>query len=408
VPAFDYVVLDARGKQKKGVLEGDSARQVRQQLKEKGLVPLSVETTSQKADKDDDNKISFGRASTAISAGDLAILTRQMATLLQAGLPLEEALKAVSKQQEKPKNKSMMLAIRAKVVEGHTLAGSLNEFPRSFPDLYRATVAAGEHSGHLDLVLEQLADYTEARYRTKKKVQGAMIYPIVLTAFAFLIVVGMLTFVVPKIVSVFADSGQELPTLTKILISTSDLLQHWWWLMAIVAVAAVVAFKRALKNEAFRFRFDAWMLKAPLLGKITRGLDASRVASTLSILSKSGVPLVDAMKISGQVASNVCIRESVTLGADKLKEGSSLFAALDSSGYFPPMMMQMIASGENSGELDSMLSRAAINQERELEDLIDTIVALFEPLMLVVMGGVVMMIVLSIMMPILSMNSLIG
>jgi|TARA_Y100000589_G_scaffold298551_1_gene307248 general secretion pathway protein F len=406
VPAFEYVVLDERGKQKKGVLEGDSARQVRQQLKEKGMVPLSVETTSQKSDKQDSNKFQFAKGS--ISAGDLAIITRQMATLLQAGLPLEEALKAVSRQQEKASNKSMMLAIRAKVVEGHTLAGSLNEFPRSFPELYRATVAAGEHSGHLDLVLEQLADYTEARYRTKKKVQGAMIYPLVLTSFAFLIVAGMLTFVVPKIVSVFEDSGQELPVLTRILIGASELLQSWWWLLIVLMVAAVFGFKRALKNEAFRFRFHAWLLKAPLLGKITRGLDASRVASTLSILSKSGVPLVDAMKISGQVAGNVCIRESVTLGADKLKEGSSLFAALDGSGYFPPMMMQMIASGERSGELDSMLARAATNQERELEDLIDTIVALFEPLMLVVMGGVVMIIVLSIMMPILSMNSLVG
>lgn len=406
MPAFEYVVLDERGKQKKGVLEGDSARQVRQQLKEKGMVPLSVETTSQKSDKQDSTKLQFSRGS--ISAADLAIVTRQMATLLQAGLPLEEALKAVSRQQEKGNNKSMMLAIRSKVVEGHTLASSLNEFPRSFPELYRATVAAGEHSGHLDLVLEQLADYTEARYRTKKKVQGAMIYPLVLTSFAFLIVAGMLTFVVPKIVSVFEDSGQELPALTRILIGASELLQSWWWLLIILMVGAVFSFKRALKNESFRFRFHAWLLKAPLLGKITRGLDASRVASTLSILSKSGVPLVDAMKISGQVASNVCIRESVVLGADKLKEGSSLFAALDGSGYFPPMMMQMIASGERSGELDSMLARAATNQERELEDLIDTIVALFEPLMLVVMGGVVMIIVLSIMMPILSMNSLVG
>jgi len=406
VPAFDYVVLDERGKQKKGVLEGDSARQVRQQLKEKGLVPLSVETTTQKTDKQEGAKFQFSGA--AISAGDLAIITRQMATLLQAGLPLEEALKAVSRQQEKPRNKSMMLAIRSKVVEGHTLASSLNEFPGSFPDLYRATVSAGEHSGHLDLVLEQLAEYTEARYRTKKKVQGAMIYPLVLTSFAFLIIAGMLTFVVPKIVSVFEDSGKELPALTRILIGTSELLQNWWWLMAIVAVSAFFGFKRALKNEDFRFRFDAWLLKAPLLGKITRGLDASRVASTLSILSKSGVPLVEAMKISGQVAGNVCIKEAVILGADKLKEGSSLFTALDGSGHFPPMMMQMISSGERSGELDSMLARAATNQERELEDLINTIVALFEPLMLVVMGGVVMVIVLSIMMPILSMNSLVG
>lgn len=405
MPAFDYVALDARGKQKKGVLEGDSPRQVRQQLKEQGLVPLSVEMNSQRA-KEQTGKVSIGRVS--ISASDLALITRQMATLLAAGLPLEEALRAVSRQQEKPKVKSMMLAIRSKVVEGHSLASSLQEFPQSFPELYRATVAAGEHSGHLDLVLEQLADYTESRYRTRKKVQGAMIYPIVLTLFAVIIVMGMLTFVVPKIVAVFESSKHELPAITRFLIATSDFLQTWWWLLALLVAAAVTAFRRALKNEDFRHGFHAWMLRAPLLGRINRGLDASRVASTLAILSRSGVPLVDAMRIAGQVASNVCIRESVLEGAVKLKEGSSLFTALDASGYFPPMMMQMIASGENSGELDSMLARAATNQERELEDLIDTIVALFEPLMLVVMGGVVMMIVLSIMMPILSMNSLVG
>ena len=196
--------------------------------------------------------------------------------------------------------------------------------------------------------------------------------------------------------------------MTKVMIATSEGLQNWWWLMGLIIVGIYFAFKRAMKNDTFKFRWHSWMLKAPLLGRINRGLDSSRVASTLSILSRSGVPLVEAMKISGQVAGNVCIRESVTEGADKLKEGSSLFSALDGSGYFPPMMMQMIASGENSGELDSMLARAATNQERELEDLIDTIVALFEPLMLVVMGGVVMLIVLSIMMPILSMNSLVG
>ncbi len=405
MPAFDYVALDAKGKQKKGVLEGDSPRQVRQQLKDQGLVPLSVETNSQKT-KEQTGKVTLGRVS--ISAADLALITRQLATLLSAGLPLEEALKALARQQEKPKVKSMVLAIRSKVVEGHSLASSLQEFPQSFPELYRATVAAGEHSGHLDLVLEQLADYTESRYRTRKKVQGAMIYPVVLTFFAFVIVVGMLTFVVPKIVKVFENSKQELPLITRVLIGTSDFLQSWWWLLGLLIVGAVFAFRRALKKPEFRYRFDRWTLKAPLLGKINRGLDASRVASTLSILSRSGVPLVEAMRIAGQVAGNVCVRESVLEGAVKLKEGSSLFNALDGSGHFPPMMMQMIASGENSGELDSMLARAATNQERELEDLIDTIVALFEPLMLVVMGGVVMLIVLSIMMPILSMNNLVG
>ena len=402
--AFDYTALDTNGKQKKGVLEGDSPRQVRQQLKEKGFVPLTVEPTVQKTQTKGVKITNKG----TISASDLALLTRQWATLLQAGIPLEETLKAVSKQSEKPKIISMMLAIRSKVVEGHSLAQALAEYPKAFPDLYRATVAAGEHSGHLDLVLEQLADYTESRYQTRKKIQGAMIYPVVLVIFSVLIVVGMLTFVVPKIVGIFEGSGQELPALTQAMISSSEFLQSWWWAIGLLIAAAVVAFQRALQNEQFKFKVHAYILKVPLIGKINRGFNAARVISTLSILSKSGVPLVEALRISGQVSGNLCIRAAVIEGAEKLKEGATLFKSLDQSGYFPPMMMQMVASGESSGELDSMLGRAADNQERELEDLVSTIVSLFEPLMLVVMGGVVMVIVLSIMLPVINMNSSIG
>lgn len=404
MPAYEYVVLDTAGKQKKGVAEGDSPRQIRQQLKDKGLVPLSVEATTQKSQE---KKSSFFSAPT-ISASDLSLITRQIATLLQAGLPIEECLRGVAKQCEKPKVTSMILAVRSKVVEGHSLAQALNEFPQAFPELYRATVEAGERSGHLGLVMEQLSEYTESRYQTRKKIQGAMIYPVVLVFFSILIVVGMLTFVVPKIVSIIESSGNELPFLTRVLISSSEFLQSWWWLIILVISAAVWGLKKALEKESFRYKVHARILKLPLFGKITRGFSSARVISTLSILSKSGVPLVEALRISGQVAGNLCVKESVQEGALKLREGSSLFNALDPSGHFPPMMMQMIASGEASGELDSMLGRAARNQERELEDLVNTIVSLFEPLMLIVMGGVVLIIVMSIMMPVISMNSSIG
>ncbi|PCJ46872.1 MAG: type II secretion system protein GspF [Moraxellaceae bacterium] len=402
--AYEYTALDNNGKQVKGILEGDSPRQVRNQLKEKGFVPLSVEETVKKS-KDKEKK-SFSRDS--INASELSLLTRQLATLLQAGVPLEETLRAVSKQSEKPKLTNMMLAIRSKVVEGHSLAQALSEFPKAFPELFRATVAAGEHSGHLDLVLEQLADYTESSYQTQKKIKGAMIYPVVLMIFAVLIVVGMLTFVVPKMAGIFESSGQELPGLTRGMIASSEFLQSWWWLIGLIIVGSVLAFQRALEKESFRYKVHQQTLKIPLIGKINRGFNAARVISTLSILSKSGVPLVEALRISGQVSSNLCIREAVMEGAEKLKEGATLFNSLDQSGYFPPMMMQMVASGESSGELDSMLGRAASNQERELEDLVSTMVSLFEPLMLVVMGGVVMTIVLAIMLPMMNMNSAIG
>ena len=404
MPAYEYVVLDTSGKQKKGVLEGDSPRQVRQQLKEKGLVPLSVDITSQK--QKDTSRGLF--KSTAISAGDLALITRQIATLLQAGLPVEEALRGVAKQTEKPKITSMILAVRSRVVEGHTMASALSEYPAAFPDLYRATVDAGERSGHLGLVMEQLSEYTESRYRTKKKIQSAMIYPIVLVIFSILIVVGMLTFVVPKIVSILETSGQELPLLTRIMIGGSEFLQSYWWAIFIIIAGVVYGWRKLMSVESNRYRFHSLVLRMPMIGKMNRGFNAARVVSTLAILSRSGVPLVEALRIAGEVAGNLCIRESVGEAAVKLQEGASLFASLDQTGYFPPMMMQMISSGERSGELDDMLQRAAQNQDRDLEDLINTIVSLFEPIMLVVMGGVVLLIVLSIMMPVISMNSSIG
>lgn len=407
MPAYEYVVLDNGGKQRKGVLEGDSPRHVRQQLREKGLVPLSVEPAVNKEGIRPAGG-GFAVSRSGLSATDLAIITRQMATLIAAGLPLEESLKAVSKQSESPKVKSMMLAIRSRVVEGHSLAQALSEFPRAFPELYRATVAAGEHSGHLDLVLNQLADYSETRQETRKKIQMALLYPVILTIFSILIVVGLLTFVVPKIISVFSNTGQELPLLTRILIATSHFVSHYGIFVVIGLVLGGFLFSRAMREQKFRYRVNTVLLRLPLAGRIIRGIDAARIASTLSILSKSGVPLVEALKIAGQVAANELIRNAVIDATVKVREGSSLHVALDQCGYFPPMMIQMIASGEQSGELDNMLDRASRNQEKELEGLVSTIVGLFEPLMLVVMGLVVLMIVLAIMLPIISLNNLVG
>lgn len=407
MPAYEYVVLDAGGKQRKGLLEGDSPRHVRQQLREKGLVPLSVEPTVNKEGlKPVGGGFTVSRS--GLSATDLALITRQMATLIAAGLPLEETLKALSRQSESPKVKGIMLAVRSRVVEGHSLAQAFSEFPRAFPELYRATVAAGEHSGHLDLVLNQLADYTETRQETRKKIQMALLYPLILTLFSILIVVGLLTFVVPKIISVFSNSGQQLPLLTRMLIATSHFVSHYGIFVLLGMILAGFIFSRALRDQKFRYRVNVILLGLPLAGRIIRGIDAARIASTLSILSKSGVPLVEALKISGQVAANELIRNAVNEATVKVREGSSLNIALDQCGYFQPMMIQMIASGEQSGELDNMLDRAARNQEKELEALVSTIVGLFEPLMLVVMGGVVLMIVLAIMLPIISLNNLVG
>ncbi|WP_250658168.1 type II secretion system inner membrane protein GspF [Alkalimarinus coralli] len=402
--AFEYKALDEKGRQKKGVIEADSARQVRQQLREKRLTPLSVETTVEKETRSK----SFAPKGKGLSVKDLALITRQIATLIQAGIPIEEALSAVADQNDKPRIRGIMLAIRAKVLEGHTLADSMAEFPSAFPKLYRSTVAAGEHAGHMDLVLNRLADYTEARQQARQKIQLAAIYPVILSVVAISIVVFLLTYVVPDIIEVFINNGQELPALTQSLLVVSDFLSNWGLYIFIVLVIAFVIFQYFMKKDTFRFSVHKKILTTPFVSKLSRGMNTARFASTLSILNSSGVPLVEAIRISGEVLSNDCLKSSIMDAAVMVSEGSSLTKSLENTGYFPPMMLHMVASGESSGELDQMLERTARNQENDLEGLISTIVGLFEPLMLLVMGVVVLIIVLAIMLPILSMSNLVG
>jgi general secretion pathway protein F len=402
--AFEYLALDARGRQQKGVLEADSARQVRQLLRERQLAPLEVRATRVR-EQAERGRFSLARG---LSARDLALVTRQLATLVQAALPIEEALRAAAAQSGNSRIQSMLLAVRARVLEGHSLASSLREFPSAFPELYRATVAAGEHAGHLGPVLEQLADYTEQRQQSRQKIQLALLYPVILMCASLAIVAFLLGFVVPDVVKVFIDSGQTLPLLTRGLIALSDLVKHWGWLMLLVLVAAFVGARWALRDPNVRQRWHALMLRIPLVGRLVRATDTARFASTLAILTRSGVPLVEALGIGAEVISNRVIRAHVVVAAQKVREGGSLTRALEGSGQFPPMMLHMIASGERSGELDQMLARTARNQENDLAASIALLVGLFEPFMLVVMGAVVLMIVLAILLPILSLNQLVG
>ena len=403
--AFEYLALDGKGRQQKGVLEADSARQVRQILRERQMAPLDVKATRTRENAGGGGHFSFTRG---LSARDLALLTRQLATLVQAALPIEEALRAAAAQAGTPRIQSMLLAVRARVLEGHDLAGSLKEFPAAFPELYRATVAAGEHAGHLGPVLEQLADYTEQRQQSRQKIQLALLYPMILMCASLLIVGFLLGYVVPDIVRVFVDSGQTLPGLTRGLIALSEWVKNWGWLAVIFAVLGFFAMRFALRDEALRLRWHRFLLRVPLVGKLIRATDCARFASTLAILTQSGVPLVEALGIGAEVIVNRVIRAEVVIAAQKVREGGSLTRALEASGQFPPMMMHMIASGERSGELDSMLARTARNQENDLGAQVSLLVGLFEPFMLVFMGVVVLVIVLAILMPILSLNQLVG
>jgi len=402
VPTFDYRAHDAQGKTCKGRLEADGARHARQLLRERGLWPRTLLEVRVAAATGKQPR--GGR----LGAADLALLTLQLSTLVQAGLPLEEALDAVAKQSARRKVAGLLSAVRSRVMEGHALASALGQFPKAFPELYRATVAAGERSGHLGHVLEQLASYTQARQASRQKIQMALVYPLILM-FASLAIVGfLLGYVVPDVVKIFIDSGQPLPWLTQGLIALSNgLRNHFLWVMAALATLSGL-WRWSLRQPAWRLRWHRWMLNTPVIGEVLRAMEAARFASTLAILGKSAVPLVDALEIAAAVIGNLTIRARMVDVARSVREGGTLTRGLELSGDIPPMMLHMIASGERAGELDRMLARAAEQQESSLAARIALVVSLFEPAMLVLMGGVVLLIVMAILLPILSLNQLVN
>jgi len=403
--AFEYTAVDASGRERKGVLEGDTPRQVRQLLRDQNLLPVTVNEVANQERREKRAAFSIGRG---VSAADLSLLTRQLATLVRSGLPLDEALQAVSEQTEKPRIKSVVLGVRAKVLEGHSLADGLADFPRVFPELYRATIAAGEQSGHLDTVLERLSDYTESREQLRSRTLNAMLYPVLLFVVCTSIVFLLLTFVVPKIVKQFENSKAELPFLTRILIGISDFARDWGWLVILGLGAAVWLFIRWLRNPAARRRFHAFLLRVPLVGKVVRGTNTARFARTLATLSSSAVPVLEALRISGEVVTNLPMRDAVQEAAARVREGAPIGRSLATSRMFPPMMIHLIASGETSGDLETMLDRAATNQEREMDAILSTFVGLLGPLMILVMGGFVLLIVLAMLLPIFQLNQLIA
>lgn len=402
--AFEYKALDKKGKTKKGILEADTAKQIRQMIREQGMTPLEI---NQAADQEK-AQARQGLFKTSISTSDLALITRQLATLIQSALPVEAAVLAVAEQSEKPRLKRMLMAVRSKVVEGYSLADGLAEFPHIFDNLFRSMVAAGEKSGHLDQVLNRLADYTEQRQHMRSQITQAMVYPTVLVVFAIGIVAILLGTVVPKILKTFEKSKQALPWTTEWVMAASHFVQNYWMISLIVIVAMVVGIKQALKKPKVRYWYDSQLLTLPGIGKVARGVNTARFARTLSILSSSAVPLLEGMRISGQVLSNSRIREAVAGASTRVSEGASLRASLTETKLFPPMMLHMISSGEKSGELEQMLERAADNQDREFETLVSVSLKLLEPAMIAGMAVIVLFIVMAILQPIMAMNKAIG
>ena len=404
--AFEYVAVDAAGRERKGVLEGDTPRHVRQQLRDQGLLPVSVDEVIEQQATGKRREFSF-QLQRGLSAADLALVTRQLATLVKSALPLEESLLAVSQQTDKPKVRSILLGVRSRVMEGHTLADSLAEFPGSFPEIYRATISASEQSGHLDAVLERLADYTDNRQQLRSRTMSALLYPVLLFVVCVAIVFFLLVSVVPKVVEVFRSSQADLPLLTQLLIGFSDFMRSWGIWLVLATGAGIWLLTRWLRVEANRRAWDRFLLSLPLVGKVVRGSNTARFARTFSTLTASTVPVLDAMRISAEVVSNLPMKAAVEDAAVRVREGAPIGKSLGASRAFPPMMIHLISSGESSGELDTMLERAAIHQERELDSILQGVVGLLGPLMILAMGGLVLLIVLAMLMPIFELNQLV-
>ncbi|MBJ88476.1 MAG: type II secretion system protein GspF [Woeseia sp.] len=401
--AYEFVALDKDGKESKGLLEGDTPKHVRQMLRDRQLLPVKVTEIARKESKKQ-NRFSLRNG---LSASELALLTRQLATLSQSGLPLEEALLAVSQQNENPRAQSIMLGVRSRVMEGHTLADGLTDFPQAFPELYRATVAAGEQSGHLDAVLERLAEFTESRQVLQQQVRNALIYPIALVITAIAIISFMLGYVVPKVVYIFENYGQQLPLLTRVMIGASDFIRDHWTSIIGLSLFAILATRQILKRESPRRRYHHLLLRLPIVAKLTRGINTARFTQTLSILSGSGVPILESLRIASQVVVNIPMREAVEEAALRIREGGMISRALATSKLFPPMTTHLISSGEASGKLEEMLARAASNQEREVDGLISALLGIMQPLLVIVMAFIVLLIVLAILLPIFEINNLI-
>jgi len=402
--AYSYKAIDPGGKFVKGIIEGDSERQVRQQLRSKQLKPVEVNVSGE--EKNTEKKLSFFKPK--ISQADLALVTRQLATLIQSNMPLDEALNATAQQARKPRIKTLMLQVRSRVLEGHSLAYALGDFPSVFNEMYRAMVKAGEHAGFLGNVMESLAEYTEERQHAQQDITGALIYPIILVVVAVLVISLLMIFVVPELIGMFSHTNQELPWLTQWVIAISGFFTGYWWVMIAAVGLVVIAVKQLLKSPTRRKAWHTLLLKIPFISGVISSLDSARFASTLSILTSSGVPLLEGLKIAGDVLTNLRLRDASKTVAVSVQEGSSLHRALSQAEVFPPMMVHMVASGEASGELESMLARSARNQERELKMVLSNLMQILEPLMIVFMAVIVFAIVASVLMPIMQMNDLVG
>lgn len=405
--AFEFQALNARGKTIKGIQNGDTAKQVRAELQAQGLTPLEVTSIS---DKDANKSQNVGRRTSRakIKVNELSILTRQMATLLDSGMTVEETLSAVIKQSEGHKLRSIMSDVRSLVTEGYSLSDAIATYPNCFPEIYRASISAGEQSGTLDNVLDRLADYLEDSHAMQQKVSQAVVYPIFLFIACAAILIGLVVVVVPKVVDVYKDLGQELPLLTTIVINISNLFVNYGLLMGVFLFLIIACLKYVFAKPKPQFWLHSRYLQIGGLGKMIQNIDSARMSRTLSIMVGSGVPILASMQASEGVMNNQVLRKDLKLATDEVAQGVAIGRALDRNGHFPPLLVHMVTSGENSGRLGHMLEKAASATENEMQTRISMMVSLLGPVMILLMGTLVLMIVMAILMPMFNLQNLVN
>ncbi|MDG1712387.1 MAG: type II secretion system inner membrane protein GspF [Woeseiaceae bacterium] len=404
MPAFKYKAIDQNGIEISGSIEGDTERHVRSILREKKLIPLLIKIIN----KEKSGKLRFSVSRNTLSGVELAYFTRQLATLIKSGIPIDEALFAINEQNKKQHISDIILTIRSKILEGFTLSSSLADFPQSFPLIYSTTVSAGEQSGHLSLILEKLADFIESKQKLNQQIKNALIYPSALIVTALMVIAFMLAYVVPKVVYIFENFDQHLPLLTRIMIATSDFLINNWLLIIATSLSLFLIVRQGLKNEKNKIVAHNSILKLPIFGRLVRNMNSARFMQTLSILTSSGVPILDALKIASNVITNLPMKRAIEETTIRVSEGESISMSLSQAGLFPSLMIHMIGSGENSGRLDEMLDRATSNQEQEVENTINILLGIMQPLTVIIMAMIVLLIVLAILLPIFEINNLIA
>jgi len=404
MPAFTYQAMDPSGQTQSGVLEGDSERAVRQTLRRRSLIPLSVALVASESRSLWQRELWPARV---FSKSDLALWTRQLSELINAGLTLERALSALSAEAENEKARDLVASIRSEVNAGSTFAKALQMHPKEFSGIYLASISSGEQSGELGLILSRLARDLEAEHQLQSKVLQALLYPALVSLIAFFIVIFLLAYVVPQVAHVFANSHKALPMLTVVMLSLSRGLQSHGWLLIVMGVGAYFLFKASMKRPALQSSFDAWTLKLPIFGLLIRGYNAARFANTLATLVAAGVPILKALQAAAQTLSNQAMKDDMLDALISVREGASLGLALSQKGKLPGLLPMFARLGEQTGQLAHMLEKASEQLAQDVQRRALQLATILEPLLIVLMGGMVMLIVLSIMLPIIELNQLV-